>query len=318
MHITKWFPLAFFLAAGPWLQTRCQELRKFEFSESLMGTQFRLVIYSESEARAASAAQQAFQRAHSLNAIFSDYESSSEAMQLSEPGKIGRPVAISPEMAKVLDYAIQMSKMTKGAFDITIGPLSKLWRRAFRRNEFPEAGKIAEARGRVGYRRLKLNSRKQTLRIKKAGTKLDFGGIAKGFAIDEIARSLRSSLAGDHFLVDGGGDIYAGAAPPDEPGWKIALPSGKPLILSNEAIAVSGDRYRYLEWENRRYSHIIDPRTGLGTTHRTTIGVRARTCMIADAWASTLIVLGQSKSRRLLHKHRNNIQAYFFQNESAL
>ena len=283
-----------------------------------MGTLFRLVIYTEEENEATEAAQLAFRRVDALNSTFSDYESTSEAMRLSTPGQVGQQVTISPDMNRVLAHALRLSRKTRGAFDVTIGPLSKLWRRAFRRNEFPETTKIAQALGRVGFRQLKLRPARRSLRIRRTGLRLDFGGIAKGYTIDEMARLLRDSSGIHHFLVDGGGDIYAGEAPPGEQGWKISLPSGKSLILSNEAIAVSGDRYRFLEWNGQRYSHIIDPRTGLGTTHRTTVGVRARTCMEADAWASAFVVLGELQGRRLARRHKNNIQVYFFQNEMPL
>ncbi len=291
------------------------DIHRFEFTEAQMGTEFRIILYAEDENRANQLARRAFDRVAELNSIFSDYDSGSEISRLTGKDRVGQLTPVSNELHEVLHFAQRLSKKTKGAFDVTIGPLSKLWRRAFRRNEFPDQMQIKKAHERVGYRQLRSFRRRNIVLIRKQDLKLDFGGIAKGYAVDEIAAIL-DSAAVIAYLVDGGGDLYAGPSPPARKGWEIALPSGKSLILANSAIAVSGDQYKFLLWNNRKYSHIIDPRTGLGTTHQITLGVIASNCMAADAWASALSVLGPgSKSERIIRKNKNEITVHFFQNE---
>jgi FAD:protein FMN transferase len=174
------------------------------------------------------------------------------------------------------------------------GELTKLWRRAFRQKEFPTASEIEAARKTVGFKDLEL--KKNTAQLKKTGMRLDLGGIAKGYAVDEAMAVIRShgiTVA----LVDGGGDMLAGDAPPGNIGWLIEKPAlGKDglttekIPLKNAAIATSGDTYKFLEHDGKRYSHILDPRTGMGITSRQLVTVTAPTCMEADAWATAMSV----------------------------
>jgi thiamine biosynthesis lipoprotein len=138
--------------------------------------------------------------------------------------------------------------------------------------------------------------KKQHVELLEAGTQLDFGGVAKGYAVDEAMKVLKK-FGISAAMIDGGGDIAVSEAPPGEPGWsiersvyKVGELTTQMLYLTNIAIATSGDTYRYLDWEGKRYSHIIDPRTGMGVTTRQIVTVLAPTCMEADAWATAMSV----------------------------
>lgn len=272
-----------------------------------MGTLFRLTFYAGSEAKAAAAATAAFERIDSLNGRLSDYQPESELSRLSAQSGSGRAVPVSKDLWTVLAAAQEMAAASEGAFDISIGPLSKLWRRAFRRQTFPEAERLAEARRAVGYQWIELLPDQRRVRLQHPGMRLDAGGIAKGFAVDEAIATLQRHGI-DHALVDGGGDLLAAGAPPGEPGWRILLKTaGKEgalrdsvVLLRDGALASSGDTYRYLEWEGRRYSHIVDPRSGLGVDHRALISVRCPSCTTADALASALSVIGPAGEWRAL------------------
>jgi thiamine biosynthesis lipoprotein len=289
---------------------KAQHLQRFEFSHRQMGTQFNIVLYAADKLQAAAAANKAFERIDSLNQIFSDYIPNSELRKLSKQ-PINQWLDISSDLWKVLHFAQRISKKSKGAFDITIGPLSVLWRRAFRRQEFPNLKEIQAAKVKVNYKALRLKKNKRLVKLKADGLRLDAGGIAKGYAVDEAYAVLKAqgfSIA----LVDGGGDIYAGDAPPEKEGWTIRIQDLKVgairdtiLTIQNQAIATSGDKYKFLEWEGKRYAHIINPLTGMGITSRAQVTVLAPTCIQADALASTLTVLPPEKGLKLIRKFRD-------------
>lgn len=276
-----------------------QPLERYAFSAPQMGTEFRIVLYAADSLQAQHAAEAAFARIDTLNAHLSDYLPESELNCLSATAGSGQPVPVSDDLWRVLASAQQFSRDTDGAFDVTVGPLTKLWRYAVRRNTLPPADELAAARKAVGYQALRLDEMTQTATLDKPGMRLDLGGIAKGFAADE-ALAVLQSFGLNQALVDAGGDLRLGAAPPDALGWEVeiaAVDSAGQLVqavhyLANAAVAASGDRYRYVEADGVRYSHILDPRTGMGVTHAHLVTVVAPTATAADALASALSVMG--------------------------
>lgn len=272
------------------------EKDRHEFSRSLMGTDFRIIAYHADSVKLKEAVEKAYARVAILEKVFSDYDENSEVSWLS---KDGRESEISDELWDVLQYALEVSRRSEGAFDVSVGALSKVWRKAFRQKEFPANAELNRAAATVGYEHIKMkeNKRTRTIKLEKSGMQLDFGGIAAGYAVDEAMAWLREygiSTA----LVDGGGDILLGDAPPGTKGWEIEVPDKlvngeltfKKTYLANTAITTSGDTYRYLEHKGKRYSHIIDPRTGMGLTNRRVVTVTAPTCIAADVWATTASV----------------------------
>jgi thiamine biosynthesis lipoprotein len=274
-----------------------------------MGTQFRIILYSQDSTSAQNIANQCFKRVDQLNHILSDYDLSSELSQLAKTSGIGKKVKVSKDLWQVIKTAQKIAKKSKGAFDLSIGPLSKLWRSMFRKKTIFNAEKIKAMQAKVNYKNIKLYGLTKRVKLKQTGMLLDAGGIAKGYTVDEMVKILKKHGL-TQFLVDGGGDLYIGAPPPHEEGWKIQVlidakngtNSNKTLYLKNIAIASSGDTYRYLEWEGKRYSHIIDPRTGYGLNHRKILNVSAPNCMVADAAASALSVMTAAESQRFLKK----------------
>lgn len=260
-----------------------------------MGTEFRIVFYASDEADANAAAAVAFQRIDELEHIFSDYIGESEVSRLSATAGTGQKVAVGDDLWKVLTFSQKVAKKSKGAFDVTAGALTKRWRQAFRQKKFPQAQDLESAKKTAGFKKVKLHKNHQ-VELLKTGTQLDFGGVAKGYAVDEAMNVLKKNGI-SAAMIDGGGDIAVSDAPPGEPGWAIECSVYKAgeldtrmFFLRNRAVATSGDTYRYLEWEGKRYSHIIDPRTGMGVTSRQIVTVVAPTCMQADAWATALSV----------------------------
>lgn len=284
-----------------------QSWQRYEYEHRQMGTRFRLTFYAGGDSVAARAAAAARARIDTLNARLSDYRLDSELSRLSAQAGSGQAVPVGDDLWWVLSHAREMAIASGGAFDISVGPLSKLWRRAFRRQTFPEWDRLDGARRAVGYRWIEYRPEQQAVNLRRPGMRLDAGGIAKGFAVDEAMAALRAHGI-DRALIDGGGDLLAAEAPPGTEGWRISLKTAGPdgvlrdsvLLLRRSALATSGDTYRYLEWEGRRYSHIIDPRSGLGVRHRALVSVRCPSCTTADALASAISVIGPAGEWRAL------------------
>ncbi|MEM9527440.1 MAG: FAD:protein FMN transferase [Bacteroidota bacterium] len=250
-----------------------------------MGTTFRITISTPDTAGLVATIRRSFRRIDALEQSMSDYRSDSELNHL--VGSTERQ-SVSSDLYTVLRFSKKLARRSKGAFDPTIGPLSKLWRRAFRQQAFPEKERILSARARVQWRRLKIG-KPNRVRLRREDVQLDLGGVAKGYTLDVVGKLLREA-GFPAFLIDGGGDLLLGEAP-HRGEWKVEFTGGYTVShLSETAVVTSGDTYRYLEHQGQRYSHIIDPRTGLGLQNSRPITVTGPSAMVADALASAYSV----------------------------
>ena len=289
--------------------TSPRPLQRFEFAQPHMGTMFGIVLYAPNAQTATNAATAAFARVEELNRIMTDYDPDSELMQLcARPA--GVPVKVSPDLFDVMQRGMKVSEMTDGAFDITIGEFVQLWRRARRQHELPTTERLDRVRGTIGWRKVKMDAKAGTVTLEKQGMHLDLGGIAKGYAADAALEVLRQR--GVHrALVAASGDIAIGDPPPGEQGWKVGVSSidtrGRELttslLLANRAISTSGDTEQFVDIDGRRYSHIVDPRTGLGLTHRLGVTVIARHATTTDSMATAVSVLGVEKGLLFVERH---------------
>ena len=273
-----------------------QPLERFVFDRPQMGTQVRIVLYAADSVQAEQAAIAAFGRIDSLNVRLSDWMQDSELSRLSQTHD--RPVQVSRDLWTVLSAAQKMAAASGGNFDVTVGPITRLWRWGMRRNQLPNQTALEEARHSVGYQYLDLDAHGQTVRLLRSGMRLDLGGIAKGYVADEALRVLQQ-LGYAASMVDAGGDMALGAPPPDSSGWPVQITVAdstgrrvqKELILAHCGVAASGATYQYIEHEGTRYSHIVSPYTGLGVTVERIVSVVASSGMQADAWASAYSVM---------------------------
>ncbi|MBV8229541.1 MAG: FAD:protein FMN transferase [Planctomycetaceae bacterium] len=279
---------------------------RFEYAETHMSSHFRIVLYTDREETARSASRAAFARIAELDAALSDYQPDSELARLC--GQAGGPPAhVGADLFDVLARSRAMSERSGGAFDVTVGPVVRLWRRARRDRKMPAPERLAGARALVGYEALRLDPEARTVRLLKPGMKLDVGGIAKGYAGDEAIRVLKRHGI-DRALVAGGGDIVVSGPPPGRDGWSIGIASLEPsraapsrfIALRDAAISTAGDAERYVEIDGRRYSHIIDPWTGLGVVDRCGVTVVARDGATADSLDTAVYVLGPERGLPLV------------------
>lgn len=287
------------------------ELQRFVFEKAEMGLPFRITLYSASEESAKAASDAAFQRVRELNQIFSDYEEDSELSRLSRSSGSGEKVKVSEPLWIVLERAQTLARESGGAFDVTCGPLTSVWRRARRKFELPSPDLVAEMRERCGWQHLHLDPATRSVELRKPQMRLDLGSLAKGYTVDDALRVLKGA-GHSRALVAGGGDMAAGDPPPGRTGWRIqvaaldaegsAAPLASPVVeLRNSAIATSGDRFQRLEINGRRYSHILDMRTGQPMTDHSLVTVVAGDCFIASL-STVFCVLGPAEGKRLAEK----------------
>ena len=269
---------------------------KFSFERPLMGTKFGVVCYAESRVVAEKAAEKAFSKAEEINAVASDYLPESELSLLSTKS-VGAPVPLSPLLFDLLDHSRRIAEATGGAFDPTLGRMTKLWRETRTSGRLPDAEHLAAARYACGWRHFTLDPEARTITLLRKNMAFDLGGIAKGYAADQMLDSLATSGI-RQALVTAGGDIRLGDAPPGREGWKVAVKTFEVtkneeiLTLSNAAVSTSGDLHQSVVIDGVSYSHILDPSTGLGLTRRVAASVIADNAKISDALATAACVLG--------------------------
>lgn len=306
------------IASGLWLsvvlglgivdpqEPAADSLARHEFTETHMGSEFKIVLYTANAATARRASRAAYDRIAALDASFSDYQPDSELMRLCDRAG-GPPVPVSADLFDILQRSQSMFERSDGAFDVTIGPLVRLWRRARRDRKLPSAENLERARALVSSRYMTLDAEHRTVALSKRGMKLDLGGIAKGYASQAAIDLLRREGV-TRALVAGAGDIVVGDPPPDRDGWTIAVAPLNPsreepslyLALHNCAISTSGDAERYVEIDGKRYSHIVDPRTGLGVVDRCGVTVIAPNGGLADAIDTAVYLLGPTRGLPLI------------------
>ena len=270
---------------------------RFEFEEMHMGVPVRIILYAPSSDIAEKAAQEAFDYFHALNAIMSDYDSESELSLLNESRGW---IRVSGDLFTVLCAAKHYSTISDGAFDVTVGPMVRLWRRSRRQHELPNERLIEQAKQLVGNHLWELDEKTQSVRLFKADMKFDLGAIAKGYAIDKAFEIIQKHGI-TSILVDAGGDFRVGTPPPGAEGWRISK-GNTTVFLKDTAMATSGGRFQFVEIDGVRYAHIVDPKTGLGMTGLLTVHITAPTAMEADALATAAILLGKEKGSSLIDK----------------
>lgn len=281
-------------------------LERFERTGTEMAVPVRLLFYAPDADTANRAADAAMARIRELNTLLSDYDPQSELRRLCLTAGGGEAVPVSEDLFRVLAAAEGFSRRSEGAFDVTIGPVVRLWRRARRRGELPDPQRLTEARQLVGYSLLHLDDKNRTAKLDKPGMMLDLGGIGKGYAAD-AAMAVLAKHGIDRALVAVAGEIRLGAPPPGKNGWRVGIagladnePPTQYLSLAQKAISTSGDTRQYVEIGGRRYSHIVDPKTGVGLTDHSIVTVIAPDTMTADALASAVSVLGPKAGLELI------------------
>ncbi|MEO7530473.1 MAG: FAD:protein FMN transferase [Sediminibacterium sp.] len=272
-----------------------------------MGSPFNLILVTDDSLKAADLAKRSFALVDSFNLIYSDYDSTSELSKLNMYGANKR--RISPALWDILLRAREAYRKSNGTYDITVGPLSWLWRRSRKEKTFPDKKTVRDIKKLVGFTQLVMDDKQQTMTIPRAGMRLDLGGIAKGYLAQKIIDFLKTNGI-IQALADAGGDMVMSNAPPSSNGWVVGIniPEttddllAKKLVLQNIAVATSGDAYQYMEHEGKKYSHIIDPRTGYGISSQRNVTVIAKDGAEADWLATACSILPIEDGKKLVQR----------------
>ncbi len=282
---------------------------RHEFLEVHMGTEWRIVLYAPDKPTAEKASRAAFARIAELELVMSDYNPKSELMKLcaANDADPGRPVRVSADLLAVLAHADLVARVSDGAFDITVGPMVKLWRVARKVKELPDAKELAAAKELVGYKRLDIDPKAGAVKLTKAKMRLDLGGIGKGYAADaalDVLKKWKLSQA----LIAASGDITVGDAPPGRDAWEVEIAPitkgqhARKLDLVNASVSTSGDLFQHVEIDGVRYSHLLDPKTGLGLTGRRSATVIAPKGWQADAYTKVASVMPPDAAMKVIEK----------------
>lgn len=281
--------------------------RPLTLHRGLMGTRFEISCYSVEEKLFAKASQAAFDIAEQINQVASDYIADSELLSLSKH-PAGTAIQVSPLLFKLVSEARELAEKTDGHFDPTLGPLTKLWRESRRRQSLPSPETLEKAKASCGWQQLDLDHNSSTITLARPGMRLDLGAIAKGQAADLMLEVLTKHGI-TRCCVTAGGEVRMADAPPGEDGWRISVKSEKEpretssqLLLVNCGVSTSGDIHQFIEIDGIRYSHIIDPKTGLGLTRHIGATVIAPTATISDSLSTACSTCAPDQAEEMATK----------------
>ena len=290
-----------------------------------MGTTWSAALLPASGGPAAADLQgQLQERLDRINALMSTYDPASEISRFNDQTTTDW-FPVSAETAKVVALSGQISELTGGAFDISVGPLVELWGfGAAPRGEHPPSdAQINELLSRVGYRNIEQRLQPAALRKLVPGLRIDLSAVAKGYAVDQLAGLLEKQGVGD-YLVEVGGELRIKGQRGDGTPWKIAIEKPQEEIrevatvfpLTGTGLATSGNYRNYYEVDGQRYAHTIDPVSGRPIRHKlASATVLDPSCARADALATALMVMGEERGRKFCEEHR--IAAYFLIHEQT-
>ena len=270
-----------------------------------MGSPFNLILVSEDSVKALHLAQASFSLIDSFSHIYSDYDSSSELSKLSKSEGNGFQ-SCSPALWDILIASKLAYENSLHAFDISIGPLSSLWRVKRKKQEFPDSSIITKTLELIGLHKILWDIPKHQISIPLKGMKLDLGGIAKGYIAQKVIDFLKAHEI-DAALADAGGDIAMSNAMKGNEGWLVGINipettddlMKKKLSLANYSVATSGDAYQYIVHNARKYSHIIDPRTGYGVEFQRNVTIIAKDGTLADWLATACSILSIREAKKI-------------------
>lgn len=271
----------------------------------VMGTFANVVATADDKETARIAVRAAIEKLHYVDELMSDYDPESELSKLNQHG-YDKPIKVSDDLLHVLKSAVEFSRISDGAFDVTIGPVVDLWRSAGEKGKTPTAEQIAQAKSKTGYRKLIIDDENSTVRFAVKGMRLDLGAIAKGYSIDLAIDAMRDKGA-IGAMVDVGGDIRCFGNPSGKSYWRIGLQDHRKqgqillvLKLNDAAVATSGDYQRFVVIDDQQHSHIMNPEKADSAMELSSVTVVAPAAMQADALATAVTVMGAESGMRLI------------------
>jgi FAD:protein FMN transferase len=274
-------------------------LTLYSFEHQQMGTIFRIKIYTKDSLQASKAARKAFLKLDTLNFILSDYRSDSEINSLISNASKSF-VTVSEDLWNILEISQQAYHKSNGAFDVSLGLLTKLWRRSYRQGILPDSVQLQDAKSRSGFDKVLLDNHQ--VKFSKENMQLDFGGIGKGYALDKMMEILKKDSF-QYVLIETGSSVLCSDFPFENQGWPIVI-NGKSIELQNKATSSSGATFQNIRINKQIYGHIIDPKTGLGINHLKEISLIGDSAAEADWQSTAMCVMTKKELRQFAKKYK--------------
>ncbi len=282
--------------------------RAIVFRTQTMGTWASLTIVTADSAAVADLAYQSLVELHHVDSLMSNWTQTSDVARINRDAP-ARDVAVHPEVATVLELAERVTRASDGAMDITVEPLVRLWGFLGGPRRVPSQDEITKALRAVGPDKIRFDPARRTIRFTDPATRIDLGGIAKGYGVDQVADMLRRARA-TNALIDLSGNMVALGDAAGKQGWTVGIrdPSNRfpylgTVTLHDEAISTSGSYEQFIDADGKRYGHIIDPRTGWPAQGLVSVTVVSKSATLCDAWDTGLFVLGSEKARAIAKAH---------------
>ena len=298
-----------------------ERLLRMEDSQDAMGTGFSLVLYGTDANRMRSASEQAFEEVRRLEQLLSNYRPESEWSEVNRFAA-DRPVRVSEELFQLLAACMDYSRRSEGTFDITVGPLMRLWGFYKGTGRLPHRAEVREVIARIGYKNVILDRPSLSVRFRRKGIEMDPGGIGKGYAVDRMVEVLKANGIYTALITAGGSSIYAMGAPPDEQGWRVKIRNPKnhaqsvqEVVLKNQSMSTSGNDEKFFWAQGHIYSHIMDPRTGFPAQGTLAVSVIAPRTIDSEAWTKPYFVHGRQWTAKNKPK---DFRVYYCEDRSDL
>jgi FAD:protein FMN transferase len=296
----KFAVLSLFIATAALSWPQGALTQRVEANVDAMGSTYSIVAYGEDEARLRAAVEDASDEAKRLDQLLSNYIPSSEWSQVNREAA-DHPVRISTELFQLLAACVEYSRESDGAFDITVGPLMKVWGFYKGSGHLPHRAEIRGAMDHIGYQNMILDPAAHTVRFAKPGIEMDPGGIGKGYAVDKMVEVLKQDGVKSALVSASGSSIYGLGAPPNEPGWKIKIRNPKDasqtaaeVVLHDMSLSTSGNYEKFFFAEGKLYSHIMDPRTGYPSEGMLQVSVVSPKTIDSEAWCKPYYIRGRA------------------------
>lgn len=294
---------------------------RLEASADAMGSTYSVILYGEDRNKLEAASDDAFEEARRLDLLLSNYKPESEWSKVNREAA-DHPVPVSKELFDLLAACVSYSRQSDGAFDITVGPLMKIWGFYKGSGHLPQPGEVKQAMGQTGYRNIVLDNAKQTVFFTKKDLNLDPGGVGKGYAVDRMVQVLKNDGISIALVSGGGSSIYCLGNPPDDPaGWRVQIKDPHDefkavaeVTLKNESLSTSGSYEKFFMAEGKIWSHIMDPRTGYPAQGTLSVSVIAPLTLDSEVWAKPYFILGPLWTAS--HKPRN-FRVYYCQDGNS-
>ncbi|WP_408914519.1 FAD:protein FMN transferase [Christiangramia sp. SM2212] len=263
----------------------------------LMGSRFEVTVVAKDSLDANRSIDLAIQEITRIEKLISSWDPDSQTSEINNHAGL-RPVNVDKELFDLIERCLKISEVTDGAFDISYASMDRIWKFDGSMKNMPSEDEIKNSVEKVGYKNIQLDKENSTVFLKKAGMKIGFGGIGKGYAADK-AKSLLISKGVTAGIINASGDMNTWGKQPNGQEWKVAItnPYNKDkafavLPINDSAVVTSGDYEKFVTFNNVRYAHIIDPRTGYPSTGIISVTVFAPKAELADALATSVFVMG--------------------------